>query len=310
MPVVEGTIRIGIDLGGTKIEGVAINGPGIVVAQKRIAAPRENYQATIAAISELVRVLVEDASEKARGASHVTVGIGIPGSLSPATGRVQNANSTWLNGQALDRDLEVALGRPVRLANDANCFALSEAIDGAGAGARTVFGVIIGTGVGGGLVISGSIVDGPRGIGGEWGHNPLPWPAPEEIPGPQCWCGRRGCMEAWASGPAMARDHQLVNGEAATAEKIAANAESGDEKAQATFERHCGRLARGLAHVINIVDPDVVVLGGGLSKLGHLYRDLPGKIAPHLFTDAPTVRVLPPRWGDAGGVRGAAWLWD
>lgn len=219
MPVVEGTIRIGIDLGGTKIEGVAINGPGIVVAQKRIAAPRENYQATIAAISELVRVLVEDASEKARGASHVTVGIGIPGSLSPATGRVQNANSTWLNGQALDRDLEVALGRPVRLANDANCFALSEAIDGAGAGARTVFGVIIGTGVGGGLVISGSIVDGPRGIGGEWGHNPLPWPAPEEIPGPQCWCGRRGCMEAWASGPAMARDHQLVNGEAATAEK-------------------------------------------------------------------------------------------
>jgi fructokinase len=303
-------IRIGIDVGGTKIEGLALDGSGTELARHRIVAPTDNYRATIDAIAELVSELARDASEPGGSKHSLRVGLGIPGSVSPKTGKIQNANSTWLNGQALQKDLEAALVQPVRLANDANCFALSEAVDGAGAVFHSVFGVILGTGVGGGLIFRGSIINGPRSTGGEWGHNPLPWPQSGEHPGPRCWCGRQGCIETWVSGPAMAWDHEMATGERISAETIAAKAADGDGPAAATLERHCDRLARGLAHVINVFDPDVVVLGGGLSKLSHLYRDLPGKIAPHLFTDAPEVRVLPPRWGDASGVRGAAWLWD
>jgi fructokinase len=302
-------LRIGIDLGGTKIEGLLIGPDGTELARRRVAAPREDYDATLRTIGGVVAALISDAGAHQDHAA-VSVGVGMPGSISPATGLVQNANSNWLNGRAFDTDLRAAIGLPVRFANDANCFALSEAVDGAGSGATSVFGVILGTGVGGGLVIAGRLVNGPRGTGGEWGHNALPWASCSETPGPACWCGRHGCIEAWVSGPAMARDHLHETGDNLSAEEIAARAAQGDAGAAATLTRHTRRLARSLAHVINIFDPDIVVLGGGLSQLPRLYTDLPAAIAPHLFTDSPTVRVLPPRWGDASGVRGAAWLWD
>jgi fructokinase len=295
--------HIGIDLGGTKIEGVLLDREGATLARDRHAAPRGDYAATIAAIAGLVAELEVTAGKTG------SVGIGMPGSVSPRTGLVQGANSTWLNGMPLDRDLEARLGRPVRLANDANCFALSEAVDGAGRGARSVFGVIIGTGCGGGLVFDGRLIDGPNAIGGEWGHNPLPWSLPEEHPGPPCWCGRRGCMEAWVSGPALAADHLRVCGESLDAEAIAARAGRGDPAARATLHRHADRLARGLAHVINVFDPEVIVLGGGLSRMAHLYDEVPGLARPHVFAADPTIDIRPPRWGDASGVRGAAWLW-
>ena len=295
--------HIGIDLGGTKIEGVLLDREGATLARARHAAPRGNHSATIAAIAGLVCEL-----EAAAGRTG-SVGIGMPGSVSPRTGLVQGANSTWLNGMPLGRDLEARLGRPVRLANDANCFALSEAVDGAGRGTRSVFGVIIGTGCGGGRVFEGRLIDGPNAIGGEWGHNPLPWSLPEEHPGPPCWCNRRGCMEAWVSGPGLAADHLRVTGEGIDAETIAARAASGDATAIATLHRHAGRLARGLAHVINIFDPAVIVLGGGLSKMAHRYAALPALVRPHVFAADPLVNIRPPRWGDASGVRGAAWLW-
>jgi fructokinase len=300
-------LRIGLDLGGTKIEGIllgpAAGGSENVIARERIPAPRGDYRATIAAIAALAARLREAAGAEA------SIGIGMPGSISRKTGRVQNANSTWLNGQPFDRDLEAALERPVRLANDADCFALSEAVDGAGASARTVLGVILGTGCGGGIVVDKSLVTGPLGIGGEWGHNPLPWAARSEHPGRKCWCGRLGCLETWVSGPALELDHRRITGEARSASEIAARAADGDEGARSTLGRHASRLARGLAHVANILDPEVIVLGGGLSRLAHLYDVLPGLMAQHLFTDAPSVRILPPKWGDSSGVRGAAWLW-
>jgi fructokinase len=295
--------RIGIDLGGTKIAGVALGGGGRVLAEERAPAPRHDYAATISAVTGMVQRL-----DRAAGAEGC-VGIGMPGSLSPVNGLVQNANSTWLNGRPFQRDIEAELGRPVRLANDANCFALSEAVDGAGAGARSVFGVIIGTGCGGGLVFGGTLIDGPRGIGGEWGHNPLPWASGEEHPGPKCWCGRKGCMETWVSGPGLEADHARTAGERITAEAIAATAAVGDAAAQAALDRHASRLARGIAHVVNIFDPEVVVLGGGLSKLSHLYDVLPALIAPHIFAEHANIVIKRPVWGDAGGVRGAAWLW-
>lgn len=298
-----GRPRIGIDLGGTKIEGVVLAPEG-EQARERIATPSNDYDATIAAVRDLVARLA------AHGAAGATVGIGVPGSVSRATGLMQNANSTWLNGRPFDRDLALALDRPVRVANDANCFALSEATDGAAAGARSVFGVILGTGCGGGIVIDGRLVDGPRGIGGEWGHNPLPWAEPHEHPGPLCWCGRRGCMETWVSGPGLAADHLRTTGEALDTAEIAARAGKGDTSTKATMATHASRLARGLAHVVNIVDPEVIVLGGGLSQLAHLYDLLPGLMAPFIFADDKSVTVRPPRWGDASGVRGAAWLWD
>jgi fructokinase len=296
-------LRVGIDLGGSKIAGTLLSADGRPLAQHRRAAPRGGYAATLRAVADVVHHL-----ERQSGGQG-TVGIGIPGSLSPKTALVQNANSTWLNGRPFGRDLEAALGRPVRVANDANCFALSEAVDGAGAGSPNVFGVILGTGCGGGLGIKGRLLDGPRGIAGEWGHNPLPWAHAEEHPGPLCWCGRMGCMETWVSGPALAAEHQRATGERLAVEAIAAAAANGERAAQTTLERHAGRLGRGLAGVINVFDPSVIVLGGGLSKLQHLYRVLPALIRPHILGESDEVAVRPPAWGDTSGVRGAAWLW-
>lgn len=298
--------RIGIDLGGTKIEGVLLGHGGQELTRQRVPAPRADYRATVEAIVELVRQLKQNAA-----VAEATIGIGMPGSISPATGCVQNANSTWLNGQPFSHDLEVRLGQPVRLANDANCFAISEATDGAGAyAASSVFGVILGTGCGGGIVVRGGVIDGPRSIGGEWGHNPLPWAQLDEHPGPRCWCGRLGCMETWVSGPGLAADHRRVTGRELAGEEIVRQAEAGDAAACATLDRHASRLARGLAAVVNLIDPGVIVLGGGLSQLQHLYAELPGRMAPFIFADHAAVDIRPPRWGDASGVRGAAWLWS
>jgi fructokinase len=298
-------LKLGIDLGGTKIEGVVLAPDGDVLARRRIAAPQGDYERTIAALEELVGALEQEAGGTA------SIGIGMPGSISPASGLVQNANSIWLNGRALRADFERRLGRGVRFANDANCFAVSEATDGAGAGARTVFGVILGTGCGGGIVIDGRIVDGPRGIGGEWGHNPLPWMTADEAAHvPVCWCGRPGCMETWVSGSGLAADHARATGVSISGEEIVERAALGDELAKAALSRHAERLARGLAHVVNLIDPDVIVLGGGLSKLGHLYDEVPALMERWVFADCPKVTLRPPRWGDASGVRGAAWLWN
>ena len=306
MPVTE--LRLGIDLGGTKIEGAVLGRSGEITVRRRIAAPQGDYRATIDAVASLAEGLQREAGEPC------TIGVGMPGSISPRTGRIHNANSTWLNGTAFHRDLEARLetcfGGAVRFANDANCFALSEATDGAGAGADIVFGVILGTGCGGGIVIDGCLVDGPRGIGGEWGHNPLPWPTVDELQIDPCWCGRRGCLETWLSGPAMAADHLRVTGEALTCEAIASNANSGDPLSQATLAHHADRMGRALATVINLIDPDVIVIGGGLSALPHLYDEVPRLTARYVFADKPAVEIRPPRWGDASGVRGAAWLWE
>jgi len=296
--------RVGIDLGGSKIAGIAIGAAGVILATRRSAAPQHDYAATIRAIAEMVRALEGSAGQPG------TVGIGMPGSIAPGGGGVQNANSTWLNGKPFASDLQQCLAKPVRLANDANCFALSEAVDGAGAGARSLFGVILGTGCGGGLVFEGKVIDGPRGTGGEWGHNPLPWAEPSEFPGPACWCGRRGCMEKWVSGPGLEADHLLHTGVALSATRIAADAAAGHAQARGSLARHANRLGRGLAHVVNIFDPELVVLGGGLSQLGHLYTELPQLMAPYILARDTRVIVKPPRWGDASGVRGAAWLWS
>jgi len=258
----------------------------------------------IAAIATLVQRL-----EQAAGTAG-TVGIGMPGSLSPVTGLAQNANSTWINGRAFGVDLEQRLARPVRLANDANCFARSEAQDGAGQDASAVFGVILGTGCGGGVVIDGKALTGRHAAGGEWGHNPLPWMRADELPGTRCWCGRAGCMETWVSGTALERQYGESSGECLTAAAIAARAAAGERLAGEVLERHADRLARGLAHVVNLIDPDVVVLGGGLSNLPHLYEVLPRLMAPWIFADHPRPDIRPPRHGDISGVRGAARLWD
>lgn len=299
--------RIGIDLGGTKIEGLALDARNRVAAgPHRVATPRQDYAATIRAVSDLVRRLDAECADPAAPPS---VGIGIPGSLVKRTGLVQNANSVWLNAKPFASDLAEAIARPVRLANDANCFTLSEAGDGAGEGAASVFGVILGTGCGGGLVYDGRLIDGPNGIGGEWGHNPLPWPRPDEYPGPECWCGRQGCMETWVAGPALERTFAEAAGRELRASEIAARADAGEPAAREVIAAHTDRLARGLAHVVNIFDPEVIVLGGGLSNLPHLYDALPGAIARHVFSDDPKVEIRPPRWGDSSGVRGAARLW-
>ena len=297
-------LRIGLDLGGSKIEGILMSAGAKELARYRVATPRNDYAATIAAIVNLAARLMQGIPTGTR------IGIAVPGSISPLTGLMQNANSTWLNGRSFDRDLAVALATPVRLANDANCFALSEAIDGAGENARIVFGAILGTGCGGGLVVNGRLLDGPRSIGGEWGHNPLPWATSDEYPGPHCWCGRNGCLETWVSGPGMAADHARLTGETLTAVEIAERARCGNDAARATLSRHADRLARGLGHVVNITDPDVLVLGGGLSQLPHLYEQLPQLMGPHIFADRASIVIKAPRWGDASGSRGAARLWD
>ncbi len=295
--------RIGVDLGGTKIE-VAVLGPrGDIVYRDRTPTPA-GYDAKLQTIADAVA-----AAERALGLARAPVGVGHPGSHNPRTGLIRNANSTDLNGHPLKTDLQTALARPVRCANDANCFALSEAMDGAGAGARTVFGVILGTGVGGGLVIDGKLHEGHDGNGGEWGHMGLPWPGADEVPGPACKCRLSGCVEAWCSGPALAADHARVTGETLTAVEIAAQAAKGDHAASATLERHASRTARALANVVNLVDPEVIVLGGGLSNLPGLADTLRAKLSDWVFSDELVTRVVPNRHGDSSGVRGAAWLW-
>ncbi len=295
-------MRIGIDLGGTKIEGVALDDAGALLARRRVATPRDDYPGTLAAITALVRGLEQQTG--ARG----TVGIGIPGTVSPASGLVKNANSTWIIGKAFDRDLSDRLERPVRLANDANCFALSEAVDGAGAGARVVFGVIVGTGTGGGIAVERRVLTGPNAVAGEWGHNPLPWPRPGEWPGPACYCGKTGCVETFLSGPGLARDYREASGEALDAPEVAARAARGEPAAEAALARYEDRMARALAVVIDILDPDVIVLGGGMSQIERLYASVPKLWQQWAFSDRVDTPLRPPVHGDASGVRGAAWL--
>jgi fructokinase len=274
-----------------------------VLVRRRVPTPRDDYDATLAAIAALVEGL--EAELGTRG----TVGIGMPGTLSPATGLVKNANSVWLNGRTLDRDLEARMGRPLRFANDANCFALSEAVDGAAADARLVFGVILGTGTGGGIVLDRTVWAGPNGIGGEWGHNPLPWPGDDERPGPPCYCGRAGCLETFLSGPGLAADHLRATGQDLHAPEVVAAAQRGDRAASETLARYQSRLARGLAGVINLLDPDAIVLGGGLSLLPSLYESVPRLWDRWIFSDRVATRLLRAQHGDSSGVRGAAWLW-
>jgi fructokinase len=297
------TMRIGIDLGGTKIEALAIDHEGKELARHRIDTPRDDYEGTIQAMVGLVHRL-----EKETGATG-TVGAGIPGSVSGVTGLVKNANSTWLNGRALHHDLSAAMGREVRVANDANCLAVSEATDGAAAGKRVVFGVILGTGCGGGVAINGQVHPGPNGVGGEWGHNPLPWASKDESPGPACYCGKRGCIETWVSGTGLALDYKNVTGHALTGRQIVAAFEAGEAEATAAIERLEDRLARGLAGVMNVLDPDVIVFGGGVSRTKHLYEALPKLLPKYVFGGEAGTPLLQSMYGDSSGVRGAAWLW-
>jgi fructokinase len=295
-------MRIGVDVGGTKIEGIALDSSGVSHARVRVDTPRGDYAATLTAIRDLVATIERDAGP-AR-----SVGIGIPGTVSPATGLVKNANSTWLIGRPLERDLEQALARPVRLANDANCFALSEAVDGAAAGARVVFGVILGTGCGGGIVVDGRVLTGPNAVSGEWAHNPLPWPREGEWPGPPCYCGRTGCIETFLSGPALSRDHAEAGAESVTALDVAARADAGDATAIASLERYVDRFARAVTGIINVLDPDVIVVGGGLSNITRLYEHVPPRLRP-FGGEAVRTLFVRARHGDSSGVRGAAWLW-
>lgn len=296
------SLHIGIDLGGTKIEIIALDEQGQIRTRRRVPTPRFDYDATLHAIVALIAAVETELGQRA------TVGIAMPGTLSPATGLVKNANSTWLNGRPLDRDLGALLNRPLRFANDADCFALSEAHDGAGATAGSVFGVILGTGVGAGIVVRGGLVTGPNGIAGEWGHNPLPWPKSQELPGPKCYCGHYGCIETWLSGPGLARDYQHYSGMMFDATAIATAAARGDSLAQTALSRYENRLARALASVINLLDPEVIVLGGGLSNLKRLYERVPQRWHSYVFSDRVDTRLVPPRHGDSSGVRGAAWL--
>ncbi len=300
------SLRIGIDLGGTKTEAVLMAADSSLLAVERLPTPFTDYDGQVATIAALVRRMEQHA-----GRTGLPVGIGHPGAMLPATGLLQNANSTILNDRPLQRDIEAALGRPVRMANDANCFAVSEAADGAGAGASCVFAVILGTGVGGGIVIDGKLRTGPNGIGGEWGHNALPWPRPEwgEVPGPPHWDGQHGVVESYLSGTGLAADHLRVTGLALRGEQIVAAAAAGEQDAEASMARYEHRLARALAAAINILDPDVVVLGGGLSRVARLYRNVPALWGQWIFTKTIHTRLLPAAHGDSSGVRGAAWLW-
>ena len=295
--------RIGVDLGGTKIEAVALGEGGVERFRRRIATPRGNYDGTIEAIAGI-------AGEAEAAAGPGTIGVGMPGAISPATGLVKNANSTWLNGRPLRDDLVRRLGREVRFANDANCFVQSEATDGAGAGAPIVFGVILGTGTGGGIAVEGRAIEGANAIAGEWGHNPLPWPEADEWPGPNCYCGRTGCIETFLCGPALTRVHDRASGDPLEPSRIAERADAGDAIASATMAIYESRLARALASVINVVDPHVIVLGGGVSNIRRLYDRVPRLWGRFVFSDHVATRLAPARHGDSSGVRGAAWLWD
>jgi fructokinase len=296
-------MRIGVDLGGTKIEIVALDRDGAILLRRRIPSPSSDYDAIVDAIGSLVEAAEAELGARGR------VGIGTPGSPSPLVGTMRNANSTVLNGKPLVRDLERRLGRAIRVENDANCFALSEASDGNAAGAACAFGAILGTGVGGGIVVRGALLEGANGIAGEWGHAPVPWPRAEEIPGPQCYCGKRGCIETLLSGPGFARDHVEHGGTERTAPEIVAAARASDGAARASLERYLDRLARALASIVNVLDPDVIVLGGGMSNVAELYAELPTRLGAYVFSDTVATRILPAAHGDSSGVRGAAWLW-
>lgn len=297
-------IRIGIDLGGTKIEGIALSDAGDELYRLRVPTPQGDYQGTLQCIVHLIKQIENSIGEKG------SVGVGTPGALSPATRLLRNSNSVCMNGKAVLEDLQALLEREVRMANDANCFALSEATDGAGKGADVVFGVIIGTGTGAGVVIDKKVLVGANAIAGEWGHNPLPWPEEFELPGTQCYCGKLGCIETWLSGPGMVRDHELHNDEIVDPKMLDNKARFGDEDAIETFLRYENRLARSLAHVINILDPDVIVLGGGMGNVKRLYDNVPRLWGQYVFSDVVNTQLLAPLHGDSSGVRGAAWLWN
>ncbi|MDO8890952.1 MAG: ROK family protein [Sulfurimicrobium sp.] len=295
-------MRLGIDLGGTKIEIVALDDAGAERLRRRVPTPRGDYPATLQAIAGLVQDAEAELGQRG------SLGIGTPGAISRATGMLKNSNSTHLNGQPILQDLEALLQRPVKISNDANCFALSEATDGAAAGAAVVFGVIIGTGTGAGIVVNGQVLTGANGIAGEWGHNPLPWPEPDELPGPECYCGRRGCIETFLSGPGMAKLHHDATGATLSSAEIVARAEAGDAAGERSLQAYENRLARSLAHVINILDPDVIVLGGGMSNTERLYTRVPEIWGRWVFSDRVDTRLVKHRFGDSSGVRGAAWL--
>jgi fructokinase len=296
-------VRIGIDLGGTKIEALALGDDGRELGRHRVPTPRDDYEGTLQTIASLCERLERQTGQRG------SVGVGIPGTVSSRTGRVKNANSVWLNGRPLDRDLSRVLDRPVRLANDANCLAVSEASDGAAAGEAVVFAAILGTGTGAGVALGGRPHVGRNGVGGEWGHNPLPWPTPEETPGPDCYCGKQGCLETWVSGTGFENDYARLTGTRLPGPDIAARAEAGEPMAVTVLQRYAERLARGLAHVIDILDPDVIVLGGGMSNVSALYRLVPEQWARWVFGAEVDTPLRPALHGDSSGVRGAAWLW-
>ncbi len=297
-------IKIGIDLGGTKIEGIALSDAGNELFRQRISTPQGDYQDTLHSIADLINKIDVAVDEKG------SIGICTPGALSPATGLMRNSNSVCMNGKPVFTDLQALLQREIRIANDANCFALSEAVDGAAKDAAVVFGVIIGTGTGGGVVIDKKVLVGPNAIAGEWGHNPLPWPQDYELPGPECYCGKHGCIETWLSGPGILRDHELHNNVYLDAETLDGKARFGDEDAIETLQRYEDRMARSLAHVINILDPDVIVLGGGMGNIKRLYKNVPDIWGDYVFSDTVNTKLLAPLHGDSSGVRGAAWLWN
>lgn len=301
-------MRIGVDLGGTKIEAVALADDGTILYRQRVPTPAGDYRATLAAVQALVHDLEQALPEHGSPGTN-PIGIGTPGAISPASGRLKNSNSVCLNGQPVQQDLETLLGRPLRLANDADCFALSEAQDGAGQGAAVVFGVIVGTGTGAGVVVNGQLLAGPNAIAGEWGHNPLPWPEADEWPGPDCYCGKRGCIETWLSGPGLVRTYEWAGGPSSTVVQMVQRGAAGEERAAAVLAAYADRLARSLATVINILDPEVIVLGGGLANLEYLYTAVPARWGRYVFSDRVDTRLVPARHGDSSGVRGAAWLW-
>jgi len=297
-------MRLGVDLGGTKIEAIALNDNGDILLRQRIATPVNNYQKTLQAIIKLINTVEKTLDQQG------SIGIGTPGALSPVSELLRNSNSVCMNGQAVKQDLEKLLQREIRMANDANCFALSEATDGAAKNAAVVFGVIVGTGTGSGIVVNRKILTGSNSIAGEWGHNPLPWPADNERPGPDCYCGKSGCIETFLSGPGMTLDYEMSTGEKLNAKDIVQRAEQGDIQAELCLQRYEDRMARSLSHVINILDPDVIVLGGGLSNIKRLYKNVPEKWGQYVFSDYVSTQLLLPEYGDSSGVRGAAWLWD
>lgn len=299
----DNSIRVGIDIGGTKTEVIALSESGEAIFRKRVSTTPDDYQATLTTIAQLVEEVDQSLETKA------SIGIGTPGAISPSSGLLKNSNSTWLNGRPLQKDIEGFLQRPVRLANDANCFALSEAIDGSGKDGKVVFGVIVGTGTGAGVVVNKQILTGPNAIAGEWGHNSMPWPHADELPGPACYCGRRGCIETFLSGPGLAREFFNVTGIQYSAEEIVQQALAGNVDCNAALKRYEARMARALAHVINILDPDVIVLGGGMSNIQRLYSNVPKLWGEYIFSDSVSTRLMPPQYGDSSGVRGAAWLW-